>query len=166
MGVKTHTYEFAKGSLPEFEGKTITWETYSTPEEAIKAGEYDSMDTIMRYANAQLNIKKGHAAQRFTKQKPKKNEDGTITGIDGSKAPLAEVAKIARGTVATATERTRDGISQKDAAKKFKTAQQTIRAKAATLSPETLAELKAAGFDVGDVAPATSAAPTGKGGKR
>jgi hypothetical protein len=165
MSEKTHIYKFEKGSTEKTMGQEITWPVYTTPEEAIKAGAFDSMDTIMRYANAQLNIKKGHAAQRASKQKIKKNEDGTTSGVDGSTLSLAALADVARKTVATATERTRDGLSQKEAAKRARTLQKNIQEKKASLSPETIAELRAAGFDVGDVAPASSAAPTKGRGK-
>lgn len=150
--MRNHTYTFGKGYADSFKGQAISWpvgEIVGTPTQAqidaaglselVGEGKpFDSIQTFANYANAQLNIKKGHAVQDATKEVPTKDENGKTVGRDGSKLTLADLSKIALEVRGTKSERARGEGSVKARAEKHETAKKVAAEKAKTYSPEQL----------------------------
>jgi len=167
MSAKTHTYVCNKGYAPEYKGRKVTWTIHTTPDEAIAAGDFDSLDTIMRYANAQLNIKRGHAIQKATLEQTK-DADGKPTGtLANPNMTTAAMEQLAAATNATATERTRTGEGkQKDRAKAYDTTKEKAKQILETATPEKLATLLELGFISKEEHDAKLAAISGGGQSR
>lgn len=148
MATKTHTYVCKKGYAPEYKGREVRWQYWTTPEEAIQNGAFDSIETIMRYANAQLNIKKGHAVQAATVEKVKDADGKPTDKLANPSMTQSAMEALAAGVSAKATERTRGsgGGKQKDRAKAFDTAKDKAKAMAETATPDQLAALLSLGF--------------------
>jgi hypothetical protein len=140
--MRRHTYTADKGYAEAYKGREVTWDVPETVEEAIRSGEFEDEATLVRYATAQLNIKKGHAIQRATVAKDK---DGNLANPNMT---LADMEKIAADTKAKKDERQKGGKAkvEKENAKKFDTAAQKAKAIAENASPEKLATLLELGF--------------------
>jgi hypothetical protein len=139
---RTHTYVCAKGYADKYQGREVKWTVLEDVATAISSGDFPDEKTLVRYAYAQLNIRKGHAIMDATKE-TKKDAEGKDTGeLVNPDLSLAEMEKIAATTVASANERTRTGGAggQKVAAQKFTSAKEKIAAKLATATEEQLAE--------------------------
>lgn len=169
--MRNHTYTFGKGYADSFKGQAISWpvgEIVGTPTQAqidtaglselVGEGKsFDSIQTLANYANAQLNIKKGHAVQDATKEVPTKDESGKTVGRDGSKLTLADLSQIALAIRATKSERVKGEGSVKGRAEKLDTAKKVAAEKAKSYSPEQLKVLADLGMlPAGFVAPAVS----------
>lgn len=139
---RTHTYKCAKGYAPEYQGREVKWEVPTSIDEAVSSGQFENVDTILRYATAQLNIKKGHAIQAATVEQVK-DADGKPTGkLANPNMTLAQMEQLAAATVAKASERTKSGGgSQKDKAKAHETTKAKAKAMAETADPVKLAAL-------------------------
>lgn len=139
---RTHTYTCAKGYADQYKTREVKWDVYTTPDEAIAAGQFDSIETIMQYANAQLNIRKGHAIQDAT-QEQVKGEDGKPTGkLVRPSMSLKDMEDLAASTVAKKIERAEKGSG---GVKKLAAQAQTTKTKAqAMLSSDSLTEGKLA----------------------
>lgn len=140
--MRTHTYTCNKGYADEYKGREVSWQVPQTVEEAISSGEFKDEATIVAYATAQLNIRKGHAIQAATKEE---NEDGTLKNPHLS---VADMEKIAADTKADGVTRTRSGGgSQKAKAEKLDTAKQKAAEIAAReTDPAKLAMLRELGL--------------------
>jgi hypothetical protein len=123
MSTKRHIYTANKGYADQYKGREIGWTVYTTAEEAIAAGQFDSAETIMQYANAQLNIKKGHAIQAATVELAKDKDGKQIPGqLVNPALSTADMEKLAESTVATKIDRAPKGSGgQKTLAKKAQT---------------------------------------------
>lgn len=165
--MRRHTYTCAKGYAESYKGREVSWDVPETAEEGIKSGEFPDEKTIMRYATAQLNIKKGHAVMDATNEQAK-GEDGKPTGkLANPNMTLADMEKIARSTIATASDRAAKGTGgQKVQAKKFATAQDKAKQIVENATPEKLAVLLEVGLidqtEHDARLAAISAAPAGK----
>lgn len=140
--MRTHTYTCAKGYADKYKGREVKWQVPETVAEAIESGQFPDEKTIVRYATAQLNIRKGHAIQDAT-QETTKDAEGKSTGVlVNDNLSLAQMEKIAADVVASATERTRTGGAggQKAAATKFTSAQEKANAKLASATAEQVAD--------------------------
>jgi hypothetical protein len=146
--MRTHTYTCAKGYADKYKKREISWPVPETVQEAIESGEFKDERTLVRYAVAQLNIRKGHAIQAATVEE---NEDKTLKFPDLS---VKQMENIARETRATGDERIRAGGNQKVRAEKFATAKTRAAEIAKTADPAKLALLKELGLV--DEAPAAS----------
>jgi Arc/MetJ-type ribon-helix-helix transcriptional regulator len=152
--MRTHTYTCNKGYADKYKKREVQWPVPETIAEAIESGEFKDEKTIVRYAVAQLNIRKGHAIQAATVEE---NEDKTLKFPDLS---TKDMEKIARDTRATGDERVRAGGNQKVRAEKFATAKSKAAEVAKTADPAKLALLKELGLL--DEAPATAAPAAAK----
>lgn len=156
---RRHTYTCDKGYAENYKGREVSWDVPETVEEAVRSGQFEDEKTLVRYATAQLNIKKGHAIQRATVAKDK---EGNLANPNMT---LADMEKIAAETVAKKDERTKGGKAkvEKEQAKKFATAAEKAKAALETATPEKLATLLELGFITQDEHDARLAAL--KGGK-
>lgn len=138
---KTHTYVCNKGYADQYKGREVKWERGVTMAESIARGEFPDEETLVNAAQAQLNIKRGHAIQAATVEQVK-DADGKPTGeLVNPSLSLSDMEKIARETVMTKSDRTRvPGGGQKVAAQKFTTAKDKIAAKLATATEEQIAD--------------------------
>lgn len=134
--MRRHTYTCNKGYAEQYKGREVSWDVPETVEEAIKSGEFADEKTLVRYAVAQLNIKKGHAIQDATQEKDKEGK------LVNPSMTLADMEKIARDTKATLSERSAPGTGGvKGKAKKFDTTAQKAKQIAENATPEKLATL-------------------------
>lgn len=158
--MRTHTYTCNKGYADEYKGREVSWQVPETVEEAIASGEFKDEKTIVRYAVAQLNIRKGHAVQDYTKETI--TEDGPDKGkLKNPNATTAQLESVAAGIKADGNERTRTGGgSQKVKAAQLDTAKQKAAAIAATADPAKLAVLRELGLLPDDGAAPTTEAKT------
>jgi hypothetical protein len=147
--MRTHTYTCAKGYADQYKKREVSWPVPETLAEAIESGEFKDEKTLVRYAVAQLNIRKGHAIQAATVEE---NEDKTLKFPSLS---VKDMEKIARETRATGDERVRAGGNQKVRAEKFATTKTKAAEIAKTADPAKIALLKELGLL--DEAPATAA---------
>lgn len=138
--MRTHTYTCNKGYAEKYKGREISWPVPETVQEAVESGEFKDEKALVRYAVAQLNIRKGHAIQAATVEQ---NEDKTLKFPDLS---VKDMERIARETRATGDERTRVGGNQKVRAEKFATAKSKAAEIAATNDPAKIALLKELGL--------------------
>lgn len=162
--MRTHTYTAAKGYADKYKKREISWPVPETLAEAIESGEFKDEKTVVRYAVAQLNIRKGHAIAAATIEE---NEDKTLKFPDLS---VKDMERIARETRATGDERIRAGGNQKVRAEKFATAKTRAAEVAKTADPAKLALLRELGL-LDEAAPAAAVpsatiAPAKQGGKR
>lgn len=158
--MRTHSYKLNKGYTEQYKGQIVTWDVPSaTVAECISSGAFESEEAVVREAVNQLNIKRGHAIQAATVETVK-DAEGKDTGVLANPSlTIADMEKIAKSvTVKTASRARSAGGSVKEKAEKFATSQTKAKELAATASPETLAALKALGYDVPD-------APAPKAGK-
>lgn len=141
--MRTHTYTCAKGYAEQYKNREVKWQVPETVAESVASGEFPDEKTLVRYATAQLNIKKGHAIQDATQELAKDAEGKAIAGkLARPNLTLADMEKIAADTKATATERSAKGTGgQKAQAKQFQTIQDKARKMAETATPEKLAML-------------------------
>lgn len=122
--MRTHTYTCNKGYADSYKGREVSWQVPETVEEAISSGEFKDEKTLVAYAVAQLNIRKGHAIQDATKEE----KDGKLVNPSLS---VADMEKIAADTKADGVRNARSGGgSQKAKAEKLDTA----KAKAAEIA--------------------------------
>lgn len=169
--MRTHTYTCAKGYAEKYKGREISWPVPESVAEAIESGEFKDEKTLVRYAVAQLNIRKGHAIQAATVETVK-DADGKDTGkLVNADLSVKDMEKIARETRATGDERVRAGGNQKVRAEKFATAKTKAAEKIKTATPEQIALMRELGLiDEADAAAngAKSAAPAARqpAGKR
>lgn len=150
--MRTHTYTAAKGYADKYKKREISWPVPETLAEAVESGEFKDEKTVVRYAVAQLNIRKGHAIQAATVEE---NEDKTLKFPDLS---VKDMEKIARETRATGDERVRAGGNQKVRAEKYATTKSKAIEAAKTATPEQIALMKSLGLldEVVPVAPAAA----------
>ena len=139
-----HTYNFRekgyKGTAVV--GQNIQWTRPSSIAEALKPGPdtngqpyFADEQTLLDYAVAQLNIRKGHAVQAAALGKNKDEEGNAIPAV----TDLAGLAKIGQSTVAERLTRRTGQPSQKDRAEKLTKVENKIRSKIETYTPEQLA---------------------------
>jgi hypothetical protein len=144
--MRTHTYTCAKGYADQYKGREIKWQVPETMEEAISSGEFKDERTLVRYATAQLNIRKGHAVQDATKETIG-GEGPDKDNLKNTNMTTAALETIAAGVKADGTERTRSGGgSQKVKAEKLDTAKQKAAQIAQTNDPAKLALLRELGL--------------------
>ena len=140
--MRRHTYTCNKGYADQYKGREVSWDVPETMKEAIESGEFPDEKTLVRYAVAQLNIKKGHAIQDATTEKKKDDKGKDTNELANPNLTLADMEKIARETKATATERAAKGTGgQKAQAKAFATAKEKAKQIAENATPEKLATL-------------------------
>lgn len=140
--MRRHTYTCNKGYAEQYKGREVSWDVPETTSEAIASGEFPDEKTLVRYAVAQLNIKKGHAIQDATVEKVKDDKGKDTDKLANPNLTLADMEKIARETKATATERAAKGTGgQKAQAKAYATAKDKAKQIAENATPEKLATL-------------------------
>lgn len=156
--MRTHSYKLNKGYSEAYKGQVVTWDVPSTTvAECVASGAFESEEAVVREAVNQLNIKRGHAIQAATVELVKDADGKDTTQLANPSLTIADMEKIAKSvTVKTASRARSAGGSVKEKAEKFATSQTKAKELAATASPETLAALKALGYDVPDAAPAGS----------
>lgn len=144
--MRTHTYTCAKGYADQYKGREVSWPVPETVAEAIESGEFKDERTIVRYATAQLNIRKGHAIQDATVATVKDAEGKDTGKLVNSALSIKDMEKIARETRATGDERVRAGGNQKVRAEKYSTTKQKAAERAKNATPEQLAILRDLGL--------------------
>lgn len=165
---RTHTYVCNKGYADGYKGREVKWQVGETVEESIARGEFPDEKTLVRAAQAQLNVKRGHAIQAATVEQ-KKDAEGKETGeLVNPNLSLAEMEKIAADTVMTETTRTRTAGAggQKAAAQKFTSAQEKINAKLANATEDQLSDWLDLGLITEEQAATRREALAAGGGKR
>jgi Arc/MetJ-type ribon-helix-helix transcriptional regulator len=157
--MRTHTYTAAKGYAEKYKGREISWPVPESVTEAVESGEFKDEKTLVRYAVAQLNIRKGHAIQAATVETVKDAEGKDTGKLVSPDLSVKDMEKIARETRATGDERIRAGGNQKVRAEKFATAKQKAAERAKNATPEQLAILRDLGLlDEAEATPAAKPA--------
>lgn len=154
--MRTHTYTMNKGYDAPHKGQSLNWEVPVNLSEAIPKFFKDEA-TLVRTAVAQLNIKKGHAVQAASVERPDK--DGK--GDDGSKLSIADLTKIASETMMDTEIRERGTGSQKENAKIGASAKQKAAELAKNATPAELALLRKLGLAPEEAPTPEVAKPTG-----
>lgn len=144
--MRTHTYTCNKGYAEKYKNREVSWPVPETAAEAIESGEFKDERTLVRYAVAQLNIRKGHAIQDATVATVKDAEGKDTGKLVNADLSLRDMEKIARDTKATGDERVRAGGNQKVRAEKYSTTKQKAAAAAKSATPEQLAILRDLGL--------------------
>lgn len=165
--MRTHTYTCAKGYADKYKSREISWPVPESVAEAVESGEFKDEKTLVRYAVAQLNIRKGHAIQAATVETVKDAEGKDTGKLVNADLSVKDMEKIARETRATGDERVRAGGNQKVRAEKFATAKTKAAEKIKTATPEQIQLMRDLGLidEAADAsangakAPATPAAP-------
>jgi hypothetical protein len=165
---RTHTYVCNKGYADKYKGREVKWQVGETVAESIERGEFPDEKTLVRAAQAQLNIKRGHAIQAATVEKTKDAEGKETDVLVNPDLSLADMEKIAAETVMTASSVTRTpGGGQKVAAQKFTSAKEKIAAKLATATEEQIADWLDLGLiDEAQAAGRRAELANAKGGRR
>jgi hypothetical protein len=145
--MRTHTYICKKGYPEKFKGTEIRWQVPQNVAEAISSGQFKDEDTIVAYAVAQLNIRKGHAISDAVNEKDK---DGKAVGLDLTTADLTKIAEDVKAD--GVRTRTAGGVTQKEAKEKLTTAKTKAAELAKTADPAKLAMLRELGL-LDDAAP-------------
>src|SRR5436853_1899395 len=99
--MRTHTYTCAKGYAEKYKGREVSWPVPESVTEAIESGEFKDEKPLVRYAVAQLNIRKGHAIQDATVATVKDAEGKDTGKLVSPDLSLKDMEKIARDTKAT-----------------------------------------------------------------
>lgn len=121
--MRTHTFKTSKSFPESLREQTISWDVPENVKEALDAtigpdGKPYFADeaTLVRYAVAQLNIKKGHGAATFADKLATDEKDPRIPSVE-------EVQNIARGIIA-------EPVRERSAAGEGKTSTKELREKA------------------------------------
>ncbi len=151
--MRTHVYTMNKGYDAPHKGQSLSWEVPVNLSEAIPTYFKDEA-TLVRTAVAQLNIKKGHAVQAASVERPDKEGKGT----DGSTLTIADLTKIATDTMMDTEIRERGVGNQKENAKLGATAKQKAAELSKNATPAEMALLRKLGL-APEEAPAPVAEP-------
>lgn len=159
--MRTHTFKLGKGYAPEYVGREITWQVPQTVEEAIASGEFKDEATLVGYATAQLNIRKGHAVMDATKEK---GEDDRLANPAMSASAMEAVAAGVKADGIRAKGTGTGGAKVKAA--KFEAVASKVQNSLKDASPEKIALLRELGLlPEGYEAPATATATPARRGK-
>lgn len=156
--MRTHTYTCNKGYADEYKGREVSWQVPQTVEEAISSGEFKDEATLVAYAVAQLNIRKGHAIQDATKAVVG-GEGPDKDNLANPHMTTADMEKVAADTKADGVRARAAGGSQKAKAEKFESTKAKAREIAAReTDPVKLALLRELGMLDDEPAPAATPA--------
>lgn len=164
--MRTHTYTCNKGYAEEYKGREVSWQVPQTVEEAVSSGEFKDEATLVAYAVAQLNIRKGHAIQDATKALVG-GEGPDKDSLANPHMTVADMEKVAASTKADGVRQRTGGGSQKVKAQALDTAKQRAAEIASReTDPAKIAMLRELGLLPAEDATATETTAPAKNGAK